>query len=254
MDSGYPGDRQNTDFGRSKVVLRASSNSLLRALPDDAFALLEPHLRIVELARGFVCYGQGSIIDEVYFPEDGTISLLVSTGNGNMVETASIGREGALGVQCGLGHRLSFPRALVQIAGKFSIISARRFEQTAAHSGPVRELVHRCIETSWAEAHQLAACRVNHDVSSRLCRLLLQCSDRVGGEHLLMTQGCLAEALGVRRSTVTVLAQKLQNLGLVRCGRGRIMILKRPALQRYACECYEVLQHDHLSLMMGLKL
>jgi hypothetical protein len=61
-----------------------------------------------------------------------------------------------------------------------------------------------------AEAQQNAACNAIHDGSSQLCRRLLQCADRTGNEQLLMTQELLAEMLGVRRTTVTLLAQELR--------------------------------------------
>jgi CRP-like cAMP-binding protein len=84
------------------------------------------------------------------------------------------------------------------------------------------ELIFGYIETLWTEAQQNAACNAIHDGSSRLCRWLLQCADRIGSEQLLLTQEFLAEMLGVRRTTVTLLAQELQKRGILRYSRGRI--------------------------------
>ena len=67
-------------------------------------------------------------IERIYFPETGMISLLVVTREGDAVETSVVGREGALGLQRGLGKRRSFTRATVQIAGRFSSIAANKFE------------------------------------------------------------------------------------------------------------------------------
>jgi len=180
---------------------RAAGNRLLAALPDDVFTHLEPDLRQLTLPQGVVCYGAGDPIDQVYFPHTGMISQLIATGDGDMVETSSIGREGAVGLQCGLGSRLSFTRATVQIPGRFSAISAARFEQAASVNAGLRDLIMHYTETLWAEAQQNAACNAIHDGSSRLCRWLLQCADRTGSEQLLLTQEFLAEMLGVRRTT-----------------------------------------------------
>src|ERR1700751_4547479 len=90
-------------------------NRLLAALPEDALTLLEPDLRQLTLPQGVGCYSAGDPIDQVYFPHPGMISQLIMTGAGDMVETSSTGREGAVGLQCGLGPRLSFTRATVQI-------------------------------------------------------------------------------------------------------------------------------------------
>jgi CRP-like cAMP-binding protein len=205
-------------------------------------ALLAPDLPQVALPQGVVCYGAGDPIDQVYFPWTGMISLLVTTGDGAMVETSSVGREGAVGVQCGNGQCLSFTRAIVQIGGNFWVISAPRFEAAASHSAELRELIFTYIETLWAEAQQNAACNAIHDGSSRLCRWLLQCADRTGSQQVLLTHEFLAGMLGVRRTTVTLLAQELQKRGILRYSRGRITILDRAALEACACECYEVIR------------
>jgi CRP-like cAMP-binding protein len=235
-----------------QTLTRATGNRLLAALPGDAFALLEPDLRQVSLPHGVVCYEAGAPIDEVYFPQTGMISLLVSTSDGEVVETSSIGHEGAVGLQCGLGPRVSLTRAVVQIAGKFSVISASRFELATTHSAALVELIFDYIEALWTEAQQNAACNAIHDGSSRLCRWLLQCADRIGSEHLLLTQEFLAEMLGVRRTTVTLLAQELQKRGILRYSRGRITILDRAALEACACECYEVIRKISLGAVTGV--
>jgi len=110
------------------------------------------------------------------------ISLLVTIGEGDVVETSSIGREGAVGLQCGFGPRLSLTRAIVQIPGKFFAVSAARFEHAVSRSAALRDLILRYIEMLWAEAQQNGACNAIHDGSSRLCRWLLQCADRTGGD------------------------------------------------------------------------
>ena len=235
-------------------LTRSAGNRLLAALPDDVFILLEPDLRQLTLPQGVVCYGAGDPIDQVYFPHTGMISQLITTGDGDMVETSSTGREGAVGLQCGLGSRLSFTRTMVQIPGRFSAISAARFEHAASRSAALRDLIMRYIEIVWAEAQQNAACNAIHDGSSRLCRWLLQCADRTGSEQILLTQEFLAEMLGVRRTTVTLLAQELQKRGIVRYSRGRITILDRPALEACACECYAAVKHESLPQRIGIKL
>ena len=104
----------------------------------------------------------------------------------------------------------------------------------------------------WAEAQQNAACNAIHDGSSRLCRWLLQCADRIGSDQLALTQEFLSGMLGVRRTTVTLLAQELQKKGILRYSRGRITIIDRPALKVAACECYGAVNHDHLLHKIGV--
>ena len=113
-----------------QALSRQPENWILAALPDSLFQQLEPDLRPVTLLQGTACFDADDPIDQVYFPQSGVVSLFVATGGDRMVATSSIGREGAVGLQCGFGPRLSFSRAVVQIPGKFSNISTSRFEQT----------------------------------------------------------------------------------------------------------------------------
>ena len=227
----------------TNVLKKYTGNRLLASLPEQAIALLEPDLRQVSLPQGVVCYTAGDLIDQVYFPQSGMISLLVSTSDGNSVETTSVGRDGAVGLLCGFGPCLSFTGAMVQIGGNFWVISASRFEHSVSLNTALRDLIHRYVEAMWAEAQQNAACNAIHDGASRLCRWLLQCADRTGSEQLSLTQEFLAEMLGVRRTTVTLLAQELQRQGVVRYSRGRITILDRATLEACACECYGAIRN-----------
>lgn len=238
---------------QTSIVISPSDNRLLAALPSDVLALIEEDSREVVLPHGVVCVDAGDPIQQVYFPHTGMISCLVTTGDGEMVETSSVGREGAIGLQSGLGHRVSFTRAIVQIGGRFSIIAASRFEIAVGRCSVLRDLIIRYTEMLWAEAQQNAACNAIHDGSSRLCRWLLQCSDRTGSDQLALTQEFLADMLGVRRTTVTLLAQELQKRGVLRYSRGRITILDRSRLEGCACECYGAIGHDKLLRKIGVR-
>jgi CRP-like cAMP-binding protein len=236
----------------SAPVLRHRENRLLATLPQETFALLEPDLKEISGTQGSVILEPGDTIDRIYFPQSGMISLLVVSREGHMVEVSTVGREGALGLHRGLGGRRSFTRATVQIPGNFSTITAHAFERFSLNTPEIREMIGRYTEMLWAEAQQLAACNAVHDASSRLCRWLLQSADHVNALQLPLTQEFLAQMLGVRRTTVTLLAQELQKRGAVRYSRGKVTILNRKMLEDGACECYEVVQTERLALKLGV--
>jgi CRP-like cAMP-binding protein len=211
-------------------------------------------LKQVPLAQGEVVFEPGAPLNQIYFPQSGLISLLIITKDGGSVEASTVGREGAVGLHGGLGKRTSFTRATTQIGGTFSVIGASRFGEIADGNATVRDLISRYTEVLWAEAQQLTACNVLHDASSRLSRWLLQSADRTGDDNLMLTQEYLALMVGVRRTTITLLAQAMQEKGLIRYRRGRIVILDRPGLEACACECYHVIRHDRLPHTLGMSL
>ncbi|HEY6833701.1 MAG TPA: Crp/Fnr family transcriptional regulator [Pseudolabrys sp.] len=229
------------------------SNRLLAALASDIRGALERDMHEAMLAQGTVLFEPGAPIERIYFPQTGMISLLVVTRDGTMLETSTIGREGAVGLHRGLGDRRSFTRATVQIAGTFSVIDATRFHQAALRHGPVRDLIAEYTERLWIEAQQTAACNAIHDASSRLCRRLLQSADRIESDHLPLTQEFLSYMLGVRRTTLTLLARALQQRRAIEYTRGKIRIVDRVLLEASACECYQVIHREERAWRTGAK-
>src|SRR5262245_542100 len=222
-------------------------NRLLAALPREMLALMARDLRHLSLSQGHPIYEPGTPIDDIYFPQSGMISLMVVVDDWRGIEISTIGREGAVGLHAALGKRLSFTRAVTQIGGRFSTIRTSTFAQHAQDFAPVRELIIRYTENLWAEAQQLAGCNAVHDAPARLCRWLLHVADRIGSDQLPLTQELIAQMLGVRRTTVTILAQALQQRGAIKYARGRITIVDRDKLMTCACECYTVLTKQKLS-------
>ena len=233
--------------------MRHRENHLLATLSGETLALLEPELKETSAPQGVVFLEPGDSIDRVYFPQSGMISLLIVGREGEMVEVATVGREGALGLHRGPGgRRLSLTRATVQIPGRFSTVPAQAFERISLSNSSLQDMITRYTGVLLAEAQQLAACNAIHDASSRLCRWLLQCSDHVNSAQLPLTQEFLAQMLGVRRTTVTLLAQEIQRQGAVKYSRGKMTILNRRMLEDGACECYEVMQRQRLALSPGV--
>src|SRR6476646_10566564 len=76
----------------------APENRLLAALSGRAFARVRPLLDVMPLKLKAVLHKPGDPVEHVYFPGGGFCSVLTAMGDGNMVEVASIGREGFVGL------------------------------------------------------------------------------------------------------------------------------------------------------------
>jgi Mn-dependent DtxR family transcriptional regulator len=66
--------------------------------------------------------------------------------------------------------------------------------------------------------------------------------DRGDGDVLLITQGLLAEMLGVHRPSISNAAQELERTGLIERGRRQVTILDRQGLTKASCECYQLVR------------
>jgi hypothetical protein len=81
-------------------------------------------------------------------------------------------------------------------------------------------------------------CNRVHSMEQRLIRWLLMRHDRLEGDIIPVTHDYISLMLGVHRSTVSVTATHLQQLGLISYVWGRITIRDRAMMEEQVCECY----------------
>ena len=230
-------------------MANSSPNRLLASLPVNAFSAISPHLKIVELKFGAVLAEAGSPIRQVYFPYSGVISLVVELDVGMMIETAMVGRDGAFNAASALDGKVSLNKGIVQSAGSAGTIEVNRFRRLANELEPFRALLIRHEQVLFAQSQQSAACNASHSVEARMCRWLLYMRDLAGSDDLMLTQEFLAQMLGVRRPSVSLVANTLQKAGLIKYSRGRMRLLNIKGLQKGACECYGTVKAHYQRLL-----
>jgi CRP-like cAMP-binding protein len=224
-------------------------NFLLSQLSQDDSERLEPHLKITPFEQHSVLFEAEQEITHVYFPAGAVISLVVTLESGEMVEAAMVGADGVVGAFPALDGRVSLSRGIVQLGGDIIVCSLDGLKSVALQSPKLLSLLIRHEQTVYAQAQQSAACFASHHVQMRLCRWLLRARDLSASDTLNFTQEYLAEMLGVRRTSVTVVAHTLQSAGLIKYARGKIRILDAEALQDGACECYEAVKRHYERLL-----
>jgi CRP-like cAMP-binding protein len=218
---------------------QGGGNRLLSSLPLEDMALLSSGLKQASFVRGEVLQEVGDLIEQVYFPQNGMVSLLAAVEADAFVEVATVGREGAIGVIAGFVNSKATCRAVVQLDAELVTIATATFQNAIGASPGLRDLIARYAEAQTRLVYQVVGCNAFHSATARLGRWLLQTRDRSERDGLLLTQDFLSRMLGVRRATVTVAAQELQTLGLIRYRQGRIEIVDRVGLEHAACGCYQ---------------
>ncbi|HWW09731.1 MAG TPA: Crp/Fnr family transcriptional regulator [Candidatus Acidoferrales bacterium] len=218
-----------------------SGNRLLRALPVAERDRLRPKLTPMSLSMKTVLFEPGQEISAVHFPVDGVISLVTSLEDGAIVEVATVGNEGIVGVPLVHGGSLAV-RAISQVPGDTLRMDASVFMAEFERPGPFRDLVENYLQALFGQISQAAACNRLHSNEERLSRWLLMSHDRVGTETFPITHEFLGQMLGSRRATVTLSAGILQAAGLIRYHRGRVTIVDRDGLESVSCECYGVIK------------
>jgi CRP-like cAMP-binding protein len=228
---------------RFDVKASLEGNLLIGALRESDRLALSAWLTPVLLTAGRTLIHPGDDVEHAYFPcGEAMVALLVLAADGDVVEAATVGREGAIGGIVSLGHKPAFAQSTVQIGGHALRISSERLEMVKGESPTLRDALARYADCLLAQVLQSVACNALHTTEARFCRWLLTAQDRVGSEEVPLTQEFLAEMLGVQRTTVTGVATALQNRGLINYRRGRIRVLDRGGLESAACGCYEAVR------------
>jgi CRP-like cAMP-binding protein len=226
-------------------------NQLLAALPREEYACLQQSLTLVPLRQRQVLQRAGEPIEAIYFPADGLCSVVMTMEDGRSAEVATVGNEGVVGASALLGSEWATGETIVQIPGAFAyVLPVEIFSEEMARCGPLHSVVNRYAQALVASLMHTAACNGLHPADQRCARWLLTSHDRIGRDAFELTQEFLAFMLGVRRATVSMIAQQLQRSGVIQFRRRGVTILDRQGLEDMACECYRAIraQFDRLSL------
>jgi CRP-like cAMP-binding protein len=225
-------------------------NLLLASLSLSDMALLQPHLKLMQVKQHQVLFEAGGEILVSYFPLTAIVSLVVGLSDGETVEAAMVGCDGVVSASSALDGKHSLSKGLIQLAGEVLVCDASVLKDAALQSVTLLSVLIRHEQTVFAQAQQSAACMANHDVEARLCRWLLRARDLARSDTLLFTQEYLSEMLGVRRTSVNVVAHTLQQAGFIKYARGKIQFLNVEGVQDSACECYEAVK-SHYDQLLG---
>lgn len=222
----------------------ARGNRILASLPASDFDLLGPELELIALEQDAVLSRTGDDIEYVIFPHKGAITLMIDMADGQTVATAIIGREGAVGLLSVLGPSPSAITAVVRAPGPAVRIPASRFHAAFGRSAAIRHAVQNHVKSLLIQFQVGAACNALHPVEARMARWMLQLRDAVEHDELPLTQHALAQILGVRRTTVTLLMRNLRARGAIRSDRRGFIEIDPARLAAAACECHSFMRSE----------
>jgi CRP-like cAMP-binding protein len=236
-------------MAKARGIFVPGENRLLAALPRAARGRLNGRLEKVSVGTKEVLYDVGKPINHVFFPLTGVMSIVLAMRNGQSVEIAKIGNEGMVGTPVFLGADVSSNRAFAQVPGDALRMTSEWLKEEVRNGGPLPRHIRRYTQAMINQISQSVGCNHLHSVEQRMCRWLLVTHDRVGKDEFPLTHEFLAQMLGVRRPSVSVVAGILHKAGLIRYSRGRITILNRKGLEATSCECYEVVAKEYERLL-----
>jgi CRP-like cAMP-binding protein len=218
------------------------NNRLLSALPDKEYQRFSDDLKPVKLVLDKILLQPNQPSKLFYFPTKGVVSLISVLDGSSTTEIGLIGQEGMVGTLPFLGSGTTNSQSIVQSPGWAMEVELDALQAEYDRSETLPKLLLGYALKLFNQVSQCSACNNHHTVQQRIARWLLMLDDRSDQETIFMTQQLLSKMLGVRRTGVTEVAKEIRRQGIIDYHRGKIKILDRPALEKIACECYQILK------------
>jgi hypothetical protein len=129
---------------RPPPVASRPKNKLLACLPPADFARLRPHLKTIPLKVKQILHPINEPIREVFFLNGGVASMTTVMKNGSMVEIATVGDEGLVGINAFFGGAMLSGETMLQVPGTTAeVMSVGTFKRELARGGQFHDCVHR---------------------------------------------------------------------------------------------------------------
>jgi CRP-like cAMP-binding protein len=224
----------------ARIVRKRTGNRLLDCVPDEELAALRPAWELVSLGQAEEVCRQDGPLSYVYFPLSGLYATVVGMEDGRLIEATTVGYEGIIGITAVLGVGVSPKTATIPVPGDCLRVTVSALRAALRPDSTLGQVLHRYAAYALRNAYQIIACNAVHTAQQRMCRWLLANQDRVGDRELSLTHEFIAQLLGVRRQTVTVIVGTLQAAGCILSRRGMVHIINRGRLEACCCECYHV--------------
>jgi CRP-like cAMP-binding protein len=221
------------------------ANKLLRLLEPSAYDRLAPKLKPVTLEAKQVLYKPNEAIHTIYFPENAVICQMAVMVNGDTMETATVGPEGASWISASIGAPSMPCETVVAIGGKAHSLDIHDLDREMQENEHFRDLLTQYSHALLIHSMRMTGCTGLHTLEQRCSRWILTTLDRVSADRFSMTHEFLAMLLGSSRPSVSVVIEDFSRRGMLRLERGRILIGERDELLKASCDCYEVIKQNY---------
>lgn len=218
-------------------------NRLLDALSTELRDTILALSRPVDLPARTLLHEQGETPAYAYFLCSGVVSMVVTMAEGGSAEVGLTGHEGVIGAMQLLGPTPTPSQSYILMPGSALRVRMDELRNLFQSSNEFRCRVLEFVQEQNVAMEQVAACNKLHEAEQRLARWLLMCHERSRQETMTLTQEFMADMLGTRRTTVTMVASSLQERGMISYRRGKVSILSPQELEKAACHCYGVCSH-----------
>src|SRR5262245_23052962 len=221
-----------------------SVKRLLNSLEPGAFERIAKTLTRVTLRLKEVVYRPNEPIHHVLFPENAVLCLMTLMSNGDTVEAATVGREGASWISASIGAPSMPCETIVVIEGTALKLRIGDLERELKENDHFRHVLTEYSHALLIACMRTSACNGLHKLPERCARWILMTLDRVDKNRFAVTKEFLAQLLGTNRPTVSVMVSVLEKAGILKVDGRWVAVASRNRLKEAACECYDIIRQN----------
>jgi CRP-like cAMP-binding protein len=229
-------------------TITKTANHLLSALKPSDFSQVARNLTRVRVRPKQIIYKPNAPLDFIYFPENTVLCLLTLMSNGDSIESATVGREGASWISSSVGAR-SMPCETIAVhEGTALKLAVEDLDQELKGNRPFRDVLTEYSHALLIASMRTSACHGLHGLQERCARWILTTIDRVDGDQFFITKEFLAQLLGTSRPMVSVTVAVFEKAGILNVDGRRVTVADRRRLKDASCECYDVIRRHYLKV------
>ena len=189
-----------------------------------------------------VLHPRNEPIREVFFPNGGVASVTTVMRDGAMVEIATIGDEGLVGMDAFFGATVMSGETMVQVPDtNAEAMSVKAFRTELDRRGPFYDGVQLYSQGLMILMMQSTACMALHPVRSGV-PLAIDDTRSCAAGRVSPQPRVPGDDAGLDAADRQRRRGDAAESGLIRYLHGHITILDRPGLEAASCECYDTVR------------
>jgi CRP-like cAMP-binding protein len=235
----------------SSPLLPPEHNDILASLPQSERERLVSASEYTGLERRRLLSESEAEVRSAWFIVDGIASILSVMSDATGVETATIGRDGMIGIEIFHGVDVCTEQTMMQVPGAAYRVPRAAFTTMIGELPTLNRILHRYSVMLFTFAAQNSGCNRKHPVEMRCARWLLTVAENLRRLELDLTHEFVSQMLGVRRATVTDTLAAFEKRGLITTKRRLITILDVAGLEQAVCECHQIIRAARGRLLGG---
>ena len=166
--------------------------------------------------------------------------------NGDSIEAATVGREGASWISASVGAR-SMPCEPWPCTTHVLKLAVEDLDRELKENGPFRDVLTEYSHALLIATMRTSACNGLHRLQERCARWIMTTLDRIDGDHFCH-EGISGAAVGHQPADDERDGGHLRKGGDSQREGRRVIVADRKRLKEASCECYEVIRHHYLKV------